>query len=273
MKKQYCRLIRVFVLSGFILGFTACSEDDSEIVVGGLPEASFEASNITIETGETITFNNTTEGEYTQASWYFEGGSPSVSYYYNPEVTYNDPGVYDVNLIVRNENGKSEVRRQDHITVSAPPIYGSPDRPLSTTNWTVHSATTEQSGREKEYLIDGDVNTFWHSRWSEEPFGDLPEDFVIDMGAIEAVSGFLITQRQYNGRAGSYNVHAKDIVLEGSVDNNSWMPLLEAQLEQKDETQAVTLTVTGTEEFRYFRVTVLTAYNSVYTAIAEIKAF
>lgn len=60
---------------------------------------SFQSSNATIESGESITFTNTSSG-YEQYSWYFEGGFPeSIERQPIETVTYPNPGIYDVAII------------------------------------------------------------------------------------------------------------------------------------------------------------------------------
>ncbi len=60
--------------------------------------ADFEASNVVVAEGGTVTFTDLTTGVPTTWAWEFEGGTPSTSSAQNPVVTYNTAGVYMVTL-------------------------------------------------------------------------------------------------------------------------------------------------------------------------------
>ncbi|MFY0607528.1 MAG: N-acetylmuramoyl-L-alanine amidase [Cyclobacteriaceae bacterium] len=62
-------------------------------------QLSFQSSNPTINSGESIVFTNTSSG-YDQYSWYFEGGTPEFAEWQTKgSVTYQNPGIYDVAII------------------------------------------------------------------------------------------------------------------------------------------------------------------------------
>jgi PKD repeat protein len=56
-------------------------------------------------------------GEVTERTWTFAGGTPSVSTFPNPTVVYNEPGVYEVKLEVANEQGGTSITRSAFVTV------------------------------------------------------------------------------------------------------------------------------------------------------------
>ncbi len=77
------------------------------------PIGYFTAEENVICKDETITFTNISANtDFSNASyeWHFEGGEPSVSGDKNPEVTYSEPGQYDVTLIVSNDYGTDTFR-------------------------------------------------------------------------------------------------------------------------------------------------------------------
>jgi PKD repeat protein len=84
-----------------------------------LPVADFEADTTHIRMGETIHFTDLTTNTPTNWAWTFEGGTPSSSSLQNPVITYMDPGIYDVKLIVQNQNGSDTKIVQDYITVDS----------------------------------------------------------------------------------------------------------------------------------------------------------
>ena len=46
------------------------------------------------------------------------------------------------------------------------------------------------------YLFDGDINTFWHSKWDPNPASDFPHWFIIDLGAEVIITDFSLYARQ-----------------------------------------------------------------------------
>ncbi len=81
------------------------------------PTAAFEVSETTIPTFCTLQFENTSSGLNNEYLWTFEGGDPTTSTEEDPEVLYETPGVFDVELIVTNEVGSDTLKYDDMITV------------------------------------------------------------------------------------------------------------------------------------------------------------
>ncbi|MDW7694897.1 PKD domain-containing protein [Flammeovirgaceae bacterium SG7u.111] len=71
--------------------------------------ASFTMDMTEIDQGQTITFTNTSEEDPDTYMWTFEGGTPATSTDENPTVTYAEPGLYDVTLVVtRSGDGSTD---------------------------------------------------------------------------------------------------------------------------------------------------------------------
>ena len=91
-------------------------------------DADFTATPTTVCSGEQVNFYDNSVGAVTSWSWTFEGGTPSSSDLENPIVTYNEPGAYDVQLVVTSGSYNSTELKNDYITV-----YGAlvaPDTPV-----------------------------------------------------------------------------------------------------------------------------------------------
>ena len=88
------------------------------------PVAEFTANLVSIITGQSVTFTDLSENNPATWSWTFVGGTPAVSSLQNPVVTYNTPGVYDVQLHVTNSAGNSTMLKSAYITVQneSPPV-------------------------------------------------------------------------------------------------------------------------------------------------------
>ncbi|SFT08275.1 F5/8 type C domain-containing protein [Zhouia amylolytica] len=138
--------------------------------------------------------------------------------------------------------------------------------------WEVLSASSDESFAPKEALIDGDITTFWHSKWTD-PASTLPQNFVIDMGAVMTVKGLTFVQRQQTDAAndGPLKVHVKDYEVAVSTDGSTWTQLGEYALYQLVNKQ---YNIFDTEQsFRFLKITVNSTYEKDTCALAEIGAY
>lgn len=86
------------------------------------PVADFDVQLVTICQGSSATFRDVSwGGAVTSRTWSFPGGSPSTDTSANPIVTYNTPGVYDVELTVSNAAGSDVLIRTAKVVVSPSP--------------------------------------------------------------------------------------------------------------------------------------------------------
>jgi PKD repeat protein len=91
------------------------------ITIITVPDAGFSASPTSGCAPLTVQFTDESSDNVTSWQWSFPGGTPSSSVDPNPEITYANPGTYDVTLTVINSAGNSTLIENDLITVSEPP--------------------------------------------------------------------------------------------------------------------------------------------------------
>jgi len=105
---------------------------------------------ITLEVQFTLGSNGATAIE-----WIFEGGEPSTSSEPNPTVLYNNPGSFDVTLIVSDSSSSDTLINVDQIIVDGPPLPAfNSSTNLNTVQFTNNSANADS------YFWDfGDGNT------------------------------------------------------------------------------------------------------------------
>jgi PKD repeat protein len=104
-----------------------CIEEETG---GEAPTANFNANDSGICAGEDVSFNDLSSGTPTTWSWTFEGGSPSShSGSSPPQISYNTPGIYDVTLVVTNNEGTDSYTLNDYINV-----YDDPSITLTVTD-------------------------------------------------------------------------------------------------------------------------------------------
>jgi len=84
------------------------------------PVANFVANYTVIQPGDAINFIDLSLGNPYQWEWTIQGGVPPTPNVQNPSnVVFALPGIYDVQLIVRNNLGVDTLIREDYIVVSA----------------------------------------------------------------------------------------------------------------------------------------------------------
>lgn len=72
---------------------------------------------------DVVTYTDESYGDITSWNWTFEGGDPATSTEPNPMVTYNEVGVFDVELTVSDGTESSTTLLEDFISVSTvPPV-------------------------------------------------------------------------------------------------------------------------------------------------------
>ena len=111
------QLLPIIAVSALLLSIISCQEDETE---GIGVKADFDASKLSIPEGKPVTFTDLSEGDPTQWSWTFEGGTPPTSNEQNPTITFAQEGVFNVSLTITNESSNSTESKTDFIRVFPP---------------------------------------------------------------------------------------------------------------------------------------------------------
>jgi hypothetical protein len=141
------------------------------------------------------------------------------------------------------------------------------------TSWSIVGFSTEEpnegaapQGRAVA-VLDGDLNTFWHTQWSgtDQP---PPHHIIIDMKEEIDVKGFFFYLRQ-----NSANGRPRNIEILVSADNQTWRSLGTHDLANSTARQEVVLS--GLEKFQYMRFNFndQNHVNNVHATMAEIGVF
>lgn len=83
------------------------------------PTAAIDASTTVACIGGVVQFLDASTGGPSEWEWIFEGGNPSTSTDKNPQVSYLEPGSYDVSLTVSNSLGTNEISVEDYISITS----------------------------------------------------------------------------------------------------------------------------------------------------------
>ena len=137
--------------------------------------------------------------------------------------------------------------------------------------WEVISYTSEErtgdGGAFASYAIDGNLNTFWHSRWtSTGGYGasGLPQDLVIDMKSRTEIEWLQVVRRQPS------NAYVKKVEFFISDDNVRWKQVGDMTFLSTPPGNALDTQLDGAIG-RYLKLSVVEASGN-NVAIAEINA-
>ncbi|MFH0893259.1 MAG: M6 family metalloprotease domain-containing protein [Bacteroidota bacterium] len=83
------------------------------------PTANFYSNDTMVVAGGSINFYDCSSNVPTSWAWTFAGGTPATSATQNQTVTYNTPGLYQVQLTATNANGSNLITRTQYVHVVA----------------------------------------------------------------------------------------------------------------------------------------------------------
>lgn len=143
-----------------------------------------------------------------------------------------------------------------------------PPTALSRTGWTATAddQETSKSNDVASNVLDGNIATIWHSRWSGTP-APLPHTLTVDMKISQTLTGLSVLPRQDgkpNGRIGQYSITV-------SADKTSWgTPVATGAWADDAGEKTVLFSATG----RYVRVTATTEAGGrgPWSSVAELYA-
>ncbi|MCA6027405.1 discoidin domain-containing protein [Bacteroides thetaiotaomicron] len=137
------------------------------------------------------------------------------------------------------------------------------------TGWGVEANTEELTGEgavngHKEALIDGDLNTFWHSQWDGEGKNPpLPHIITFDMQQTQNILSIELARRKDN-------LDLKAVMFSISDDKENWTELGKLDFPNDKVPNAQIILLPKAVSGRYFRTTVTDSNNGVNASIAEI---
>ena len=130
---------------------TGTHDDYTEVACA--PIADFIANKRFACTGVTINFDdNSYNGSITGRNWSFPGGNPETSTAASPNVTYANPGVYQVSLTVNNGTGTDTETKSAYIY-----IYN--DAAQQTASWVYFEDFESQSDFDNNWVVINPDNT------------------------------------------------------------------------------------------------------------------
>lgn len=127
--------------------------------------------------------------------------------------------------------------------------------------------TGENTGKASA-LLDGDMNTIWHARYSPTPAGVYPYIISYDMLAPIYVTKIAIAPRQNNGNG------PLTFKVEGSLDGSSYTTILDNQMFNPDKRDGTyqNYAFPAPTNIRYLKVTLLTGKQAL-SFLSELAVY
>ena len=134
----------------YVVNLTVSNDCGSEelqlsVTVTSALDAGFSASTQFGCAPLVVQYTNLSGGAPTSFSWVFQGGTPGTSTMANPLVTYNTPGLFDVQLTVTNPGGNDVLFLPDYIEVPAPTVSDFASSVNGSTAWFFNQSTNATS--------------------------------------------------------------------------------------------------------------------------------
>ncbi len=137
---------------------------------------------------------------------------------------------------------------------------------LSREKWEVidFSTQAENEGElnKASAILDGDLATFWHSRWAS-PGSTLPHHLTIDMKEEKTITHVGIARRNNNS-------DTKDVEFYISSDNANWKQIGKHEMQLLNGLQTTGVLAS---KGRYLKVVVAASRRAPHASIAEVAAY
>jgi len=163
------------------------------------------------------------------------------------------PCLYGLNLFQKNSVNP------EASTILVPVSFQPPD--IARTGWKVIQASSEWiGGGEKENILDGNVDTYWHNIWmgGEPP---LPHFLVIDLGKEHEMMAIELIRRANND--------LKTVQFEVSTDNKTYIPVGKVDFGANNPKHTLMANIPTTKA-RYLKCIVTESNRPPSSAIAEV---
>jgi hypothetical protein len=185
------------------------------------------------------------------------------------DLKYKDGSPYELKVKLVHDNGNVTETIYNYEFVNGIPVikFSSRDE-LSKTGWNVINVSSQETADEdgkSANLIDGMINTYWHSQYSGTT-ATYPHSFTVDMAAAKQVKGISITQRNGLQRA------VKDLEILYSTDGTSFVSAGSFVLANVNGAQYINLP--SPQTIRYYKIIAKSSYDGQpFAALSEVGAY
>jgi len=182
-------------------------------------------------------------------------------------------GNYQLRIVIYYKNGTNNTFTYNYsFSDGKPSVDMINTQMIDTSSWIALYASSENPSSTKERVIDGDVGTYWHTRWSNG-YDDFPFELIIDMTTQTDINGFAFyTRDQTHGTINEFEILKSD-------DNNTWTSIGTFNLKKQSAWQYLVLP--DQHSMRYVKILVNSSHRTqeeiaggdTYTHLSEFAAF
>lgn len=146
------------------------------------------------------------------------------------------------------------------------PTMPEPDQPQTIEGKVIAASSFERGEGDPQHAVDGDPQTFWHSRWSHDE-AQPPHFLVLDYSKPQPITGLI-----YTARIGNENGHVKDYELYASNDPQTWGDPVARGSFSNDHLEE-TIQLAHTVRARYLKFVILSEqHGHPFGSVAELEA-
>lgn len=272
---------KIIAASLILTGLWSCKKDKTEVAAPSDIQSATATARVG---GALVKFVAPSDSNYdfVQVMYDRQNGSKrsvNVSKYSDSVLINGLLNKYDYVFTVRTvrSNGESTKYGKDVLTNAVKPIRRSPDTAwdasrltkVITTDAMLQTFTQETTEGPKSALVDGNINTFWHTAWSSgvQP---LPHWIMVDYGTPQSIGVIKYNFRQSASTAG----RPTQVAFETSTNGTTWTRVFTsaANLPVANTAQEQVITLPRNYTSRYFRFVILAASGTTtYTHLGEIS--
>lgn len=140
---------------------------------------------------------------------------------------------------------------------------------IDRTGWTTDASTEELTGEgavngRAATLLDGNLDTFWHSQWSNSAKPPMPHRLDFDMKESKTITSIELARRKSNK-------DTKKVVFYISEDNTNWTEAGSLSYPNDANPNSKVVMYPNTIKGRYLRLMVTESNNGVNASLSELK--
>ena len=169
---------------------------------------------------------------------------------------------YDLSFVIRKGEVALKPVKIDSALTSLPEL---PER-VGPGGAKIMSCSSREPGEgDPEHLLDGDLNTIWHSQYGVT-MGNFPHSVAVELKDATVIKGL----RLFGRRNGGVNGRIKDCMIETSEDGQNWTEQVKATLKNSGDAQEILFP--QPVKVKYYRFTAFNNhYGDDYASMAEIE--
>jgi len=185
------------------------------------------------------------------------------------ELQYKDNATpYELRVKLVQNNGNVISTNYAYSFLNGSPVINFGDRTfLNRTTWTISGFSTAQGSYVPSNILDGNVNTYWHTSWDNaQPH---PHFVAIKTGAAAVTANGLSINTRQDTQSGAGKI--KDFRVETSNDGITWITIYTGTMGANG---VQNFSFNGSKTFNYFKIVSLSDHlGEKFASLSEVNLF